>query len=170
MARRHMIQTWTSSFLQTSREFFRVLRLGSVLERVTRVELKENRTLSETITSAEIFLVYLYILLPDGMSSCAGGRWWWGREAAIAMKIFYRPTPGGVDGWDFSSGLGLLSVKPDQTNTNLNHIIQSVTVFSNKWIYVFLNLHVKQLKTFPTKLTQRICKTFFISERMGYLT
>lgn len=39
MALRHMTHTCTSSFLQTSREFFRVRRLGRVFERVTKVEL-----------------------------------------------------------------------------------------------------------------------------------
>lgn len=43
MALRHMIQTWTSSFLQTSREFFRVRRLGKVFDLVTRVELQRKR-------------------------------------------------------------------------------------------------------------------------------
>lgn len=56
IALRHMTHTWTSSFLQTSREFFRVRRLGNVLERVTRVELKENQISLETRSSAEIFL------------------------------------------------------------------------------------------------------------------
>lgn len=41
-ARRHMTQTWTSSFLQTSLEFLSVRRLGSVLERVTRAELRDQ--------------------------------------------------------------------------------------------------------------------------------
>lgn len=43
MARRHMMHTWTSSFLQTNLEFFRVLRLGSVLQ------LQQIRQKGETI-------------------------------------------------------------------------------------------------------------------------
>lgn len=68
--------------------------------------------------------------LPNGVSSCAGSRWRRRGEAAVAMEILYRSTPGWVNRWHLSTRFRLLSIKPDdkQARVNLCHIIQSVTV------------------------------------------
>lgn len=129
MALRHMIQTWTSSFLQTRREFFRVRRLGKVLDLVTRVELQRKRF---TVTNREIYQVSLsaLILLPDGVSSCSWDRGGWRGEAAVPMEILYGTTPGRVNGWDLTSRLWLLTIKPELRSHDCYHFESFRSMFS----------------------------------------
>lgn len=81
-----------------------------------------KQTKSWTEKWSGLYLVSLSVLdlLPDGKSSCTWDRGGWGGEAAVPMEILYGPTPGRVDGRDLTSGLWLLTIKPEHTNNGFN--------------------------------------------------
>lgn len=132
MARKHMMQTWTSSFLQTSREFFSVRRLGSVLDRVTKVELWTLRDIRYN-SSDEFTCVgpSHHFVLPDWVSCWARNRWGRGWEAAVTLEILYGATPGRVNGSHLTASVWLLSIKPEQ---NVLHQTLSIHLSSHPFL------------------------------------
>lgn len=80
----------------------------------------------------------IFYLLPDGVSGCSWNRRGRGREAAVSVEILYGPTPGGVDGRQLPSGLGLLPIKPGHTSDDL---YASVNIYWWKKMS-----HLKQIK------------------------
>lgn len=80
------------------------------------IESPESNYKQKIHVSAPRWLLVLfihYVLLPDGVSSCSGYRGGWWGEAAVTMEIFYRTTPGRVDGRHLASSLWLFSIKPE---------------------------------------------------------